>query len=417
MAINRLPQVVTNGLVFYYDMGNPRKSWKGRPATNFFTNGHFSNGAGIPQESGSNPTNTVIYFPDNPGDTDYVLEQTMGIAFTEYQINLSSELVSNTTYVMSGWYAESADYSGADGSRMFHSRAFSASGANIATGDGIGTVLETRVINGITWRYCYQTITTPADYSNNFNWYLGYSGNTYTGKRYYTNIQMEIGNFPSGFVNGTRSNTQAILDLIGNNTITANSLTYPSDRTFSFNGTSNFINLDTNIQSGYTSASYEFWCRPTALPGSGNYFQLYIQESSTWIALYNVGAGAFFGIDLNNGSGWFDGNGGSVTGSRTTTPLSPNTDYYVAYSWNGSTVSVYLNGNLQATVSTLQAANGRQNVTQLGIGTTSRNIGSRYNGTNNNWVGTISSVLFRNQALSAAEVQQNFNALRGRYGI
>ena len=78
---------------------------------------------------------------------------------------------------------------------------------------------------------------------------------------------------------------------------------------------------------------------------------------------------------------------------------------------------MYLNGNLQATVSTLQAANGRQNVTQLGTGGTPRNIGSRGNGTANNWVGTINLVRFHSRALSAAEIFSNFTASRLRYGI
>ncbi len=185
---------------------------------------------------------------------------------------------------------------------------------------------------------------------------------------------------------------------------------------YEFNGSNSYINLDVNIQSGYTSASYEFWCKPTSLPGSGAYNQLYIQEASTWIGLYNSGY-VFFGIDLNNGSGWFDNNGGANTGARTTSALSANAIYCVTYSWDGSNVRVYLNGKIEATASTLQAANGRQNVTQLGPGTTSRNIGSRYSGSGNQWAGSIYSIKFYNKALSSDEVFQNFIALRGRFGI
>jgi hypothetical protein len=185
---------------------------------------------------------------------------------------------------------------------------------------------------------------------------------------------------------------------------------------FDFSGTSSYINLPSNPQAGLTSASYEFWCNPTSLPSGGNYQQLYIQEASTWIALYDQGY-VFFGIDLNNGSGWFDNNGGSNTGARTTSSLTANRNYHVCYSWDGSTVRVYLNGVLEGTASTLQAANGRQNVTQIGPGTTSRNIGSRYDGTSTNWVGSIYSIKFYSKALTASEVFQNFCAMRGRFGI
>ena len=182
-----------------------------------------------------------------------------------------------------------------------------------------------------------------------------------------------------------------------------------------FDGTNDYIELATNIQSGFTQASYEFICTPTSLPGLGDYKQLYIQETSTWIGLYNVGGTISFGIDLNNGSGWFDSNGGFATGARTTATLTANTTYHVFYSWNGSTVSVYLNGNLQATVSTLQASNGRQNVTTLGAGGTPRNIGAR--GGANYWPGTMDVVKFYNRALTAQEVKQNYQQYKTRFNL
>ena len=44
------------------------------------------------------------------------------------------------------------------------------------------------------------------------------------------------------------------------------------------------------------------------------------------------------------------------------------------------------------------------------------NLGNN-NGGSEGWRGSINSVIIYNRALSAAEVQQNFNALRGRYGV
>jgi hypothetical protein len=89
----------------------------------------------------------------------------------------------------------------------------------------------------------------------------------------------------------------------------------------------------------------------------------------------------------------------------------------VTYSWNGSNVSVYLNGSLEASVSTLQASNGRQNVTTLGAGTTPRNIGSRASGGANNWVGEINAIMMYNRAISAIEVGQAYNAYRARFNF
>ena len=37
MALAHSPKIATDGLVFAYDMGNTRKSWRGAPTTNLIT--------------------------------------------------------------------------------------------------------------------------------------------------------------------------------------------------------------------------------------------------------------------------------------------------------------------------------------------------------------------------------------------
>jgi hypothetical protein len=194
-----------------------------------------------------------------------------------------------------------------------------------------------------------------------------------------------------------------------------NDPTYNSDGSIAFDGSNDYINLTSNIQSGYTAASYEFVVRTGTLPSS-TYHQLYIQESSTWMALYNTSGVTFFGVDLNNGSGWFDNNGGHNTGARTFTTLASNTKYHVVYAWDGSTVKVYLNGALESSTSTLQAANGRQNVTVLGAGTTPRMIGSRGSGANP-WPGRMYQVKFYSKALTATEVTSLYSTAKTRFGV
>ena len=413
MSVNYGTSIATSGLAFYYDMSNTQKSWRGAPTTNYIPNPYASwNGSSFVlgynyQNLGA--TYTYRTGVENPVNAPGVLEYYTGTSGYKYFSIDSTSLPSTGNYTFS-YYARLTGAPAGGNNAPIDSQLWRANGSDRSvTGDWNPT---------FTTEWKRYSTTGPAEASTILQYFPVHSGNIIGGYTIqYCGFQLEVGSYATPLAIGTRSTTQALVDLTGRNTLTASSLTYESGGTFSFNGSSNYINLDNNIQAGYTSASYEFWCRPSALPGSGNYFQLYIQESSTWIALYNLGAGAFFGIDLNNGAGWFDNNGGSNTGARTTATLTANTYYHVAYSWNGSAVSVYLNGNLQATVSTLQAVNGRQNVTQLGAGGTPRNIGSRGNGTANNWIGTIDNARFYNRALSAVEVQQNFNALRGRYGL
>jgi sialidase-1 len=73
----------------------------------------------------------------------------------------------------------------------------------------------------------------------------------------------------------------------------------------------------------------------------------------------------------------------------------------------GGAMNLYVDGTLVA--SGTGGANSLTDPTQMRIGCLQTNA--------NFFNGSISTVAVYNRALSAAEIQQNFNALRGRYGI
>lgn len=87
--------------------------------------------------------------------------------------------------------------------------------------------------------------------------------------------------------------------------------------------------------------------------------------------------------------------------------LTANTWHNLVCLWNNSTASAYINGTLHSTGA---AANPINYVTP------NFNLGSWGFG-GRNWNGSMSQVLVYNRTLSSTEIQQNFNALRGRYGI
>ncbi len=107
-------------------------------------------------------------------------------------------------------------------------------------------------------------------------------------------------------------------------------------------------------------------------------------------------------IHLGNGSGWL------FTDHVGFTTLSPNTWYQSVWTWNGSSSILYLNGT-QDSLRTYASGSSGTGVITIGQYTTAN---SDYN-----WNGNISSVKVYNRALSAAEIQQNFNSLRGRFGL
>ena len=112
---------------------------------------------------------------------------------------------------------------------------------------------------------------------------------------------------------------------------------------------------------------------------------------------------------------------GSSSGIVNSSTIQTNTWYHTVATYNLSSNQIYLNGSLQNTTSYSSAAielSGSNGQT-AGIGCLFSMHGNvsggptRY-GTFN---GNISLVKYYNRALTAAEIQQNFNALRGRFGI
>ena len=400
-------------LVFEYDTGDVQNSYRGKPTTNFYTNGQFANGAGIPQEQGSNPTNTIIFFPNNPGNSQYVLQQNGN--YTEYQIDLTSQLVSNTTYVMSGWYAQSSDYNGSP--TMFHARAFSASGNHNATGTGLGTILTTRTVGNTTWSYCYQTITTPSDYSNYFNWYVGYGQPSHNGYRYYTNLQMELGSFPSQFVDGTRSATQGLLDVSGQgNLINLSNVSFTNTAfpQMYFDGTDDLITLGSinqyfAPQVGGVSTETVFLITPGASGNDGPLFENY--RYNVWYV---------YGSDLINfytrtgpptyPSYAFAVSMQSSIACRAKGLYNHLVSVYETISGGTGKVSLYINGQAAGTSTGLEMGN---------YPLFDPMIGQSYHGGYGTFRlnGQVPITRVYNRALSAQEVLRNYNQLKGRFNL
>jgi hypothetical protein len=402
------PKITRDGLVFYYDVNNT-KSLIGKPATNFYTNGDFTNGTGITQEAGSNPTNNIVIYP-NPGNSQYVLRQTGN--YTEYQINLASQLSSSTTYVLSGWYAESNDYDGT--STMFHCRAFSSSGSHVALGNGIGTVIKTVNAGGLNWKYCYVTITTPSDYNGDFNWYVGYGQPSCNGYRYYTNLQMEIGSYPTTFVDGTRSVTQGLKDLIGGTTIDLSATSFNSNGVPILDGTDDRIdlgNLSDYFPSGVPAVTVEQVFK-ISTGSSGSFGPLF--ENYRFNLWYEYSSDT---ISLSTRSGPPDTTGYQFTVSMSANlPCTAKGSYnhiiavYETISPTNGKITLYVNGEFAGTTTD----------TKMGAypiyGTW---IGQSYHSGYGTYIlnGQVDVTKLYTRVLTSNEVKQNYNAIKNRFGI
>lgn len=190
----------------------------------------------------------------------------------------------------------------------------------------------------------------------------------------------------------TKSNTQAIVDPIGKNTITATSLTYANTGAISFNGSGNYMDATgPSFVSGYSQYSICFWARRTTgnrMPvaaASGTSFYWYGDNS--WFYTHGGATGEYYYPK-------------SVT-------IADNTWGFFCCTYDGNNVKIYRNGVYEGQQATTGSANW-----SVGM-----RIGYWNGGAGYQWSGDIDSVTMYNRAITAAEVQQNFNARRGLYGL
>ncbi len=386
MAVSAGANVVNSGLVFAFDAGADANFGCTISTNKYGTTTTFLNGVGSSFESDSNPTNTIVLLENPSNYSPYVLRQNGNN--TEYQINLTTQLASSTTYTLSGWYAKSSDYNADD--TMFHCRAFSTSGNHVALGTGIGTEIKTQVVGGITWSYRYTTITTPSDYNNNFNWYLGYGTNNTAGYRYYANLRMEEGTFPS------MKNLKSIYEATARNGVTYST----SNRgALVFDGTNDFFAISNDTALNTQTPSVEVWIKTNATSQNGFWFEK--GSVNTQYSLFQEGSVIQWRQYFSSGQG--------LTNLSTTTATYINTSnwYQVVGTFTSGDRRLYING-VQVNSDT-QAGTINTNNSGMRIGSY-LDGGYFYNG-------SIAVVRVYNKVLSPAEVLQNFNAHRDRFGM
>jgi hypothetical protein len=360
------PEILNDGLVFAYDMANTHKSWKGAPTTNYI----------------SNPTNEVIATVN-----EFTVFQDISPIFDTYGegvYSISADIKSEVAgpillYTASGAVEYNIGYYNADCETYY--KRFYFNGINV-------------------------TRTDPGVNYSNLSFYGGYG----TGRKpSVKNVQVEKNSFCTPFVVGTRSNTQAIVDLTGKSTVTTGSLTYNSDNTFDFNYSSpGYVSVPLATAFNKLEGTINLWLYPTRYNGGNGYFVNREDAAANAVDWFWIGpySGAFY-FRIGNGSDCCS-NDLAFGGFPTLVPL--NTWVNMCFTWKANgTSAIYKNGVLYTSRSignipnTNPAANGR-----FGLG--HANADSYYNG-------KMPVAQIYNRQLTAAEILSNFNALRGRYGI
>ena len=376
MAFSHSPKIATDGLVFYYDTGNG-KSYKGEPTTNILNNTITAQGNGA--TLGEDSFGTYIQLPNIT--SGYSRFQLPSIPVSSNDIyTWSFELYTTETFT-TGYSWDTNEYSDQypssnDLSRLTYTHS---SPSTIPAGEWTPFSLTVTMKDGLTGAYTYD--------------FFRFFFPTFQNKKvYYRNMQFEFKDHKTQYAGqgGSRSATEGLLDLTKNSTLDISGLSFNSSAEFSFDGTDDRLLLDhPNISS--SAGSIEAVVK--RLSDTTNAFvAARVAGSTNRYYLRQVGPS---GLDAVRGN---------PLASAAFDATELNTYYHVVMAWDSNTVYAYTNGVLsnQATYT-----NPGTDLDYLDIGT----------GPGEYLDMELPVFKMYSKTLTATEVQQNYNAIKNRFGI
>lgn len=402
MSIVSGPKIVTDGLIFGYDMKDPQ-SYKGAAVTNQFA-------VPTPDYLGSN---NVVFSVQGTGTFQRLYSGTYdNYAITNNDVVYKYDLVNaagcyyhgNDVSITAGqWATMTFDFYISPGASGYPVTNYLANFESAVSADATD---PTPSITGV-WKTITMTAQAGSTGTCRMLLYPGDCNGTSlanSGFILYKNPQVIIyssSNFTTPFVGpfGARSSTNALLDITGNRIITIGSLTYANDNTFSFNGSTDNLTIPTiSLGNGNLPWTCSAWVKTTtnaSTLGSGSILSNQASGPVYSVMCVNSGKIAYWTYQnaawaqkLGVGTTVNDGNWHLLTWVN-------NSDY---------TMAMYVDGVLDSNVA--NSTSGNNNPIDM--------IGSSWSA---KFAGSIGAVQIYNVALTATQVADNFAALRGRYGV
>ena len=191
--------------------------------------------------------------------------------------------------------------------------------------------------------------------------------------------------------------------LIGSNTGTLyNGVGFSSDNggAFTFDGVNDYIEFNTNITLPTADLTSVTWVKLDSYPAADSTIGFTPDSGTSGFRIYSSSATSL-GVWTRTGIGT------GITAISTSSGIPLNEWIQVTFVVNGTNGKIYYNG--------AQVANGT--FTQPAIISNAPVWISRYSGGNYYIDGKTANALLYNTALTAAEVLQNYNAQKSRFGL
>ena len=409
-------KIATSGLVFAYDTGDQRNSYKGKPGYNVAANvvdnignnnstydpGYFfitTVGAETVNIPALGTYDNVRFCAINNGYTGYGTGGNFNCcpSLFNYGLPMTVGVTGNTLYTYSIIYKTQSGYTHPNfmyryeyngGTYLTEAGAFDSS-KRVDLGDG--------------WYWAYNTFTTQPTCDRLFLYLFYYQYNT-PDKVWVKNAMIVQGDYklpPLNFLSGnqTRSSTQGLLDISGGgSSINLSSVSFDTNAQYYFDGTDDYISIPNTTSFGNFTA--EVVIKPTSYPGNAASAITTEYPGSNSTVNFNIGfdGSTFMG-------GFYNGSSGGWHQIFTSLPTLNVYSHYVL-TFNGAQMIMYKNGVSVGTFTTNDIAAGGNPI----------RIGRRWD-IGDYFPGRIDVAKVYNRALSQSEITTNYNSYKKRFNL
>lgn len=410
MAHFHSPRVVSDSLVMYYDTGNALKSYRGEPTTNLTTDTPSLNGwmGGYTVENSNTKTFLLTTRQDNAATTSAWRTTYWSVsAYIGSYVTISAnvEFVSETNCT----FSSIAIGQGNTGTFPFHIE-----GSNAADKVSVYTKPVNRI--HMTW----SGIINSTGIVGFTQWISNVTANGANAVLRVSNVQIEAKNHATPFVNGTRSVTEGLLDMMGNHSINLTNVSFDSNAEMTFDGTNDSIQGIPTSYSHLNPSAIEFVVTPGTTGKKmtvGGYRHNQGYSSPTIGMVYIETDNKFYASVITAAEVY--------RFVVSTSTIQSNRTYHVVFNKDtiNGVMQMYVNGILEGTQTFNVATYAQWSSAGSFIGSNVLDIG-KSNNTNSGqgWSGDFLQGrldLFKlyGKILTAQEVAQNYQAVKSRFGI